>query len=55
MSLSERFNSSEPIITPSCIYGPPWCGKCKPETCIYFMEVDFIPEEELKDYSPILD
>ena len=55
MSFKERFNSSEPINAPTCFYGPPWCGKCDPSQCLYFMEVAFIPEDQFKDYGPILD
>jgi len=44
MSFRERFDSSEPIIPMDCIYGPPWCGKCKPEHCIFLMEYAFMPE-----------
>jgi len=45
MSFKERFNSAEPIGSPICFNGPPWCGKCKPEHCLYLMEYAFIPEE----------
>ena len=53
MSFKERFNSSEPPDTPDCIYGPPWCGKCKPNQCLYLMEYAFIPKELHDQYDPI--
>ena len=55
MSFKERFNSAELIDSPTCFNGPPWCGECDPSQCLYFMEVAFIPEDQLNDYSPILD
>ena len=55
MSFKERFNSSEPIPEPQCFNGPPWCGKCDPSQCLYMMETAFIPEDQLNDYSPMLE
>jgi len=42
MSFKERFDSSETIIPPECIFGPPWCGKCPPEYCLYLMSYAFM-------------
>ena len=53
MSFKERFDSSEPITTPNCFYGPQWCGKCNPEHCLFLMEYAFIPEELHDQYDPI--
>ena len=44
MSIKERFDSSEPIPSLDCVLGPPWCGKCKPEHCIFLMEYAFTPD-----------
>jgi len=46
MSFKERFDSSEPIEYLDCIYGPPWCGKCPPEQCLYLMKYAFMSETD---------
>ena len=53
MSFKERFDSSEPIEHPDCIYGPPWCGKCEPEQCLYLMEHAFMPEDKWAEWDPV--
>ena len=53
MSFEERFNSAEIIEAPTCFYGPPWCGKCGPEQCLYLMEHAFMPEENWDEWDPI--
>jgi len=45
MSFKERFDSSEQRELPTCFYGPPWCGKCTPETCFYHMKFAFMDDE----------
>lgn len=47
MSSTERFDSSEPFDGPNCENGPPSCGKCRPETCLFNMGDAFKPRSEV--------